>query len=74
MSISNVPRSHLLTIEQAADELGVTPRMIRRLTASRQLPYVKVGRLVRIRQADVSDRVDAWTIAAIDRPGQDRVS
>ena len=74
MTISNIPRSHLLTIEQAAEELGVTPRMIRRLTASRQLPYVKVGRLVRIRQADVSDCVDAWTIAAIDRPGRNRVS
>lgn len=74
MEISNVSRSQLLTIEQAAEALGVTPRMNRRLTASRQLPYVKVGRLVRIRQGDITDCVDAWTIAAIDQPRQHRVS
>lgn len=60
-------RSRLLTIEEAAEQLGVTPRMIRRLTASRRLPFVKVGRLVRIRDADIATCVDEWTVPTVDR-------
>jgi excisionase family DNA binding protein len=57
----------LLTIEEAAERLGVTPRMIRRLTTSRRLPFVKVGRLVRFREADLAHCVDEWTVPAVDR-------
>lgn len=57
--------ARLLTIEQAADRLGVTSRMIRRLTASRRLPFVKVGRLVRIRDTDLARSVDEWTVPAV---------
>ncbi|MDO8307490.1 MAG: excisionase family DNA-binding protein [Actinomycetota bacterium] len=59
-------RSRLLTIEQAAEQLGVTPRMIRRLTGNRQLPFVKVGRLVRIRDTDIARCVEEWTVPAVD--------
>lgn len=58
----------LLTIEEAADALGVTPRMIRRLAANRLLPFVKVGRLVRFRDVDIARCVDEWTVPAVDRP------
>lgn len=57
----------LLTIEEAAEQLGVTPRMIRRLTAGRRLPFVKVGRLVRFREADIAQCVDEWTVPAVER-------
>jgi len=57
----------LLTIEEAAERLGVTPRMIRRLTTSRRLPFVKVGRLVRFREADIAHCVDEWTVPAVER-------
>lgn len=57
----------LLTIEEAAERLGVTPRMIRRLTTSRRLPFVKVGRLVRFREADLAHCVDEWTVPAVER-------
>ncbi len=45
--------AQLLSIAETAEVQGVTPRMIRRLTASRRLPFVKVGRLVRFREADI---------------------
>lgn len=67
MSDVRSPRARLLTIDEAADRLGVTPRMIRRLTADRRLPFVKVGRLVRIRDADIAECVDEWTVPAIER-------
>ena len=59
-------RAQLLTIEQAADVLGVSPRMIRRLTGNRKLPFVKVGRLVRIRDTDIARCVEKWTVPAYD--------
>lgn len=49
-------RSPFLTVAQAADELAVTERFIRRLIADGQLRAVKVGaRVVRIRRADLED-------------------
>lgn len=46
----------LWTPEHAAHELGVSPRTLAawRCTGRHSLPYVKVGRLIRYRQQDVS--------------------
>lgn len=60
----------LLSIDEAAEALSVTPRMIRRLTSTRRLPFVKVGRLVRIREDDISRCVGDWTVAAVDHPAR----
>ena len=56
-SIATDPaRSPFLTVAQAADELVVTERFIRKLIADGDLRAVKVGgRLVRIRRADLDD-------------------
>ena len=62
----------LLSLEEAAAALSVTPRMIRQLTSSRQLPFVKVGRLVRIRENDISRIVEDWMVAAVVHPRTSR--
>jgi excisionase family DNA binding protein len=50
------PHSPFLTVAQAADELAVTERFIRKLIAEGQLRAVKVGaRVVRIRRADLDE-------------------
>ena len=50
------PRSPFLTVAQAADELAVTERFIRKLIADGQLRAVKIGaRVVRIRRTDLDD-------------------
>lgn len=49
-------RPGLWTLEETAEWLAVTQRMIRRLVAERRIPYVKVGRYVRFRPQDV----EAW--------------
>lgn len=59
---------NLLTAEQTAELLGINVRMVRRLTEQRRLPFVKVGRLVRFRPADVERCVEEWTVAAVERP------
>jgi len=47
-----VPR--LLTIDQLAEQLGITTRHVRRLVAERRVPYVKVGWLVRFDPDEVT--------------------
>jgi excisionase family DNA binding protein len=54
----------LLTVEQAAERLGTPVRFVRRLIAERRIAYVKVGRHVRIGEADLSSFVAAGRIEA----------
>lgn len=49
-------RRVMLTVAEAADELAVTERFIRKLISNGQLRAVKVGaRVVRIRRTDLED-------------------
>ena len=48
----------LLTIEQVADVLSVSPKTVRRLIG-RGLPCVRLGRVVRFQQADLLRFVEA---------------
>jgi excisionase family DNA binding protein len=54
----------LLTVEQAADRLGTSMRFVRRLIAERRIAYIKVGRHVRIAEADLASFVAAGRIEA----------
>ena len=56
-SAPTLPR--LLTIDQLAEHLGVTPRHVRRLIAERRVPFLKVGRLVRFDPGDIASWLDA---------------
>jgi excisionase family DNA binding protein len=62
----------LLSIDQLADRLGVTPRLVRRLVAEKRVPYFKVGKFVRFDPAEISEwldraRVASWTIGSPTR-------
>lgn len=59
------PAAALLDSEAAAAYLAVNLRMVRRLTETRQLPFVKVGRHVRFRQADLDAYIDAGRVEAV---------
>lgn len=59
------PSGDLLTLDQAADYLNVTGHFIRRLTHERRLPFVKVGRLVRIRRKDLEVFLDRQSVPAV---------
>jgi excisionase family DNA binding protein len=56
-SAPTLPR--LLTIDQLAEHLGVTPRHVRRLIAERRVPFLKVGRLVRFDPGDIASWLHA---------------
>jgi excisionase family DNA binding protein len=54
----------LLTEEEAAGRLGTSVRFVRRLIAERRIAYVKVGRHVRIAEADLVRFVAAGRVEA----------
>jgi excisionase family DNA binding protein len=64
----------LLTIEQAAERLGTSPRFVRRLVFERRIAYVKLGRYVRITTRDLdafiaASRIDVGELPATARKG-----
>jgi excisionase family DNA binding protein len=58
----------LLTVEEAAERMRTKPRFIRRLIAERRIAFVKLGRHVRIAEADVVAFIKAGRVDAIDVP------
>jgi excisionase family DNA binding protein len=59
----------LLTVEQAADRLGTSERFVRRLIAERRIAYCKLGRHVRITEADLINFVATGRVEAGGRLG-----
>jgi excisionase family DNA binding protein len=55
----------LLSIEQAAERLGTSPRFVRRLVFERRIAFVKVGRHVRITTADLDTYIATGRVAAL---------
>ncbi len=48
----------LLTIDQLAEQLGITVRHVRRLIAERRVPFLRVGRLIRFDPAEIGTWLD----------------
>ena len=53
----------LLTVEEAAGRLGTSTRFVRRLIFEPRIAFVKVGRHVRICQADLDAFIAAGRVA-----------
>jgi excisionase family DNA binding protein len=47
-----------LTIEAAAERLGVTPRLVRRLVNERRIGFVRIGKFIRLRQEDLDTYIE----------------
>jgi excisionase family DNA binding protein len=56
----------LYTVDQAAERLNTTPRFVRRLIAERRIPYVKLGRHVRIAERDIAAFIAAGRVEQMD--------
>ena len=54
----------LLTVEDAADQLGTSVRFVRRLIFERRIAFVKAGRHVRIASADLDAYIRAGRVEA----------
>jgi excisionase family DNA binding protein len=54
----------LLTVEEAAERLGTSVRFVRRLIFERRIPFIKIGRHVRIVASDVDAFIAAGRVEA----------
>jgi excisionase family DNA binding protein len=54
----------LLTTQEAADRLGTSTRFVRRLIFERRIPFIKLGRHVRIAASDVDAFIAAGRVEA----------
>jgi excisionase family DNA binding protein len=59
----------LLTPQEAADRLGTSLRFVRRLVFERRIPFVKIGRHVRIAASDLDAFIAASRVEAGSLPG-----
>lgn len=57
----------LLTVDQACERLGTSPRFVRRLIAERRITFIKLGRHVRIDSTDLDAFVAAGRVQLADR-------
>ncbi|WP_024755956.1 helix-turn-helix domain-containing protein [Streptomyces exfoliatus] len=55
----------LLTVDEAAERLGTGVRFIRRLIQERRIPYVKLGKHVRIPDSVLTAYVEERTIPTL---------
>jgi len=62
----NATHRKLMTVDQAAAELGLRPKTIRQKIWRREIEYQKIGGAIRIR-ADVIDRIiEESTVPALE--------
>lgn len=57
----NTTTDPLLTQQEVADRLGVSERLVRKLTDTRQIASTRVGRLVRIPASALAQYVERQT-------------
>jgi excisionase family DNA binding protein len=62
----------LLTPQEAADRLGTSLRFVRRLVLERRIPFIKVGRHVRIATSDLDAFIAAGRVEAGSVPSSAR--
>lgn len=68
MAIQTTPRTHrnLLTTEEFAAALGLSPKTVRQWTWTRKVPFVRVGRAIRFRPETVTDIIDKGEVPALE--------
>jgi excisionase family DNA binding protein len=65
MNMKNTQRN-LLTTEEFAAALGLSPKTIRQWTWMRRVPFIRVGRAIRFRPETVNEIIDRGTIPALE--------
>ncbi|MEK7355627.1 MAG: helix-turn-helix domain-containing protein [Bdellovibrionota bacterium] len=47
--------SRLINVAEAAEQLGIASKTLYKWVESGQIPYVRIGRLIRFREADLEE-------------------
>jgi excisionase family DNA binding protein len=67
--MTNTHADRLLTVDEAADRMNTSVRFVRRLITERRIAYVKLGRHVRIAEADIAVFIEAGRVPPMDASG-----
>lgn len=59
-------RRKLLTTEEFADALGLSPKTVRQWTWTRKVPFVRVGRAIRFRPETVEEILNRGSVPALE--------
>ena len=59
-------RKRLLTVDEYAFSTGQKPKTVRQKLWRREIPYVKVGRSVRLRAELVDEVIERGTVPALE--------
>lgn len=59
--------TRLLTVEEVSRLTGWRPATIRQKVWRREIPYVKLGRSVRFKEAEISRLIEGSSIPALDQ-------
>lgn len=62
----SLQRSKLNSLPQAAEQLGVSVKCLRSWIYRRAIPYIKVGRAVRISDETIQRIIDRGTMPALE--------
>jgi excisionase family DNA binding protein len=63
---ASLQRSKLNTLPQAAEQLGISVKCLRAWIYRRTIPYVKVGRAVRISDETIEKIINLGTMPALE--------
>jgi excisionase family DNA binding protein len=64
---ASLQRSKLNTLPQTAEQLGVSVKCLRSWIYRRTIPYVKVGRAVRISDETIEKIINRGTVPALEQ-------
>lgn len=61
------PPGRLLSVDEAADSLGIAPGTLRNWVAARRIEFVRVGRLTKFTPAQLERYKRSHTVATVKR-------
>jgi excisionase family DNA binding protein len=68
MVVKGITQERLLTIEEAAEALGLKPPTIRKWVGQRRIGYHRLGRAFRISDAEIQRLLEAGSVPAAPKP------
>jgi excisionase family DNA binding protein len=67
MTVETEVSLELLTKKQLADKLEISPRTLEAWVASRKIPFIKVGGIIRFNWSRVREALDAFEVKEASR-------
>lgn len=64
----SIDTGRLISVDEAAERIGISTRTVRRLVQQRKLRHLRFGRLIRLNVWDVDSFLASATVEPIEKP------